>query len=302
MRKLDYKELSNPLILFPLIILVAFFMDIRGGELITYSFIIFFFLSLISYIILVTAKIIKKRLYLFFYWASLIHLAILIPMFKLVGIDGPVSTSFAVLGATDLVVQLYYNIFQRKDGREIVDMWKSKLIRSERSWFHAISPQKYAFKDFSVMITDSESINPTNLHVMHLRPLTFEKIPSHIYKHQYGGRSYLFLLYVDVPKHADEDVYCGNETVAGLRTNKALLKQLTSIDKEVSKNIITAYRQGSNISKTSSKRQFVRNDSAVRRGDHNIKISIKKSYVKENADKVYSFLKRCNSHFNMDAA
>jgi hypothetical protein len=204
---------------------------------------------------------------------------------------------------TDFIIQSYYNILPRKDGKEIIQAWKRNLIKSERCWFHPVSLQKYIFKDFAATITDSEAINPTNLHINHLRPFKYEKIPKHIYKHQYGRKSYLFHIYLDKVKDCNEkeDRFndYGNKTINGLKTNPDLLKKLRKVDKGVSKHVITAYKQGSNTFIPAKRNPFVRNETAYRKGCNDIKIVIEKDYAKKNPQKIYDFLKKCSKTFNL---
>lgn len=302
---MDIKEIINPFILPPLIIVISYLAGVKGLNLLIYSFVVFLLFSIINNIASVLLKIVKKRLYLFFYGAMLFSLIFLIPLFYLINIRNPLLCSLFILGLTDFIIQAYYNILPRKDGKEIVKAWEGNLIKSERCWFHPISFQKYLFKDFTAIIIDSERINPTNLHIIHLRPLKYEKIPPHIYKHQYGGPSYLFHLYLDKIKDNDEkkDRFndYGNKTIKGLKKNPGLLKQLRTLDKAVSRHVITAYKQGSNTFIPTKKNPFVRNESAYRKGGNDLKIVIEKQYVEKNPEKVYDFLKKCNKFVNLES-
>lgn len=296
----DLKETINPFILLSLIFAISFMAGITGLDLLIYSFVVFILFSIINNIALVLLKIVRKRLYLFFYGVMAFSLIFLIPLFYLIDVRDPILTSFFILGITDFIIQSYYNILPRKDGKEIINAWKDKLVKSERCWFHPISLQKYTFKDFTITIIDSEAINPTNLHVMHLRPLKYEKIPKHIYKHQYGKPSYLFHIYLGEKDEKDDRFNdYGNKTIKSLKINPELMNKLKGIDKEISKHIITAYNQGSSILDVKKSNAFVRNETAYRKGGHDLKIFIEKQFVGKNPEKVYDFLKKCNKFFNL---
>lgn len=285
MLKIDYKEVINPFILLPLIMLIHYFIGVRGISILIYSFITFLLFSILNNLFLVLTNTVKKRLYLYVYFSFMFYSLILIFLFYLINVTHPIWYSFFILGITDFIIQSYYNITNRKDGKEIINKWKDKLIKSERVWFHPISLQRYVFKDFTTTITDSKAINPTNLHINHLHPLQYKRIPKHIYNHQYGGKpAYLFHLYLNKKENGN-----GNQTIKGLKTNKELLIKLKKIDNQVSKHIITAYKQGKN---KDSKGQFIRNESTYKKGSNNIKIIIEKSYVKKNPDKIYFFLSK----------
>ena len=299
---MDLKEIINPFILLPLIVVISFLSGIRGLNLLIYSFIVFLLFGIMNNIALVLLKIVRKRLYLFFYGALAFSLIFLIPLFYLINIEKLILISFFIIGITDFIIQSYYNILPRKDGKEIINKWKDQLVKSERCWFHPISFQKYTFKDFTITIIDSEAINPTNLHVMHLRPLKHEKIIENIYQHQYGKPSYLFHFYLsNVKENTEKDDKFndyGNKTIKGLKTNPELIQKLRKIDKVVIKHIMTAYKQGSNDYAPNEKNPFVRNETAYRKGANDLKIVIEKDYVKNNPEKVYDFLRKLDNLFN----
>lgn len=293
--KIDLKEIINPFILLPLILLITYLFGLRDLKLFQYAFIAFLLFSVINNLQLVIFKIVRKRLYLFFYGAMIFSLFFVIPLFYLIKIENPLLNSFFILGITDFIIQGFYNITNRKDGKEIINAWKKKLIKSERVWFHPVSLQKYLFKDFTVSIVDSESINPTNMHIVHVTPLKFKNIPPHIYGHQYVKPSYLFHIYLNNQKNNQKNY--GNQTSKGMKINPFLMKELKKLNKDVSKHIITAYRQGDKKLFKNKKYQFTRDETAFATGSNNLKIVIEKEYVKDNPKRVYSFLAKCNKFF-----
>jgi len=94
MRRLDYKEIINPFILLPLIILVVYMLDFEGLDVVAYSFILFLIFSIANNIGLVLIKKVKIDFYLFVHVQLFLSLLILLPLFYLINIARPVLMCF----------------------------------------------------------------------------------------------------------------------------------------------------------------------------------------------------------------
>jgi len=258
--RINYKELANPLILLPIIILILYISGIK--KFITYSFIFFFFISFINNLILVFKKIVKKQHYLFVYSELFFALIFLIPLFLILKFKSPFLINFFILGIVDFSIQSFYNICPRKEGKEIIKLWKNKLIKSERRWFHPISMKKYIFKDFEVEMIDSDKINPTRNHIYFDHFLSF-KLDKRIKLNQLAGNNNLvFCLYTNNHSNKKDTEFIASEK--GILVDKKLLSMLTNINKKIAKNILTAFKTRYNIVRIIFKKNFVlKNDKLV---------------------------------------
>lgn len=271
MLKIDYKEIINPLLLFPLIVLAAYLIGIRGLNLLIYSLVVFFFFSFINNIILVLRKTVKRRFYLYVYTELFFSLIFLIPLFYLIKLKQPILMSFFIIGLMDFIIQVYYNILPRKSGKEIVKLWKNNLVKSERRWIHPISMQKYIFKHFICEIFEVSKINPTVNCVNH-RKLMKHKIKKNAIMHQYGDKnSIAFQLYL---KEGLKSNYLHGKKIA---IDKNIMANLKKIDKKASKGLITAY--------------LAPNDNDL------LRVVFKKEFVLNNPHRIYNFLAKVNSAF-----
>jgi len=278
MRRLDYKEIINPFILLPLIILVVYLLDFEGLDVVAYSFIIFLIFSIANNISLVLIKKVKIDFYLFVHMQLFLSLLILLPLFYLINMERPILMCFFMFGLTDFLIQAYYNILPRKSGKKIIKLWKDKLIKSERVFLHPISMQKYIFKDFTLEIIEPDKINPTNPFINHLSRLMSHKFYDIVIKHQYGSEDTIaFQVYLNKNRSKFSD-YLDNEDNIDehyklkLAKDTKVLHALKKIDKEFYSEIVTAFMW----------RQKLR-------------IVFKKEFVFTNPLKVYSFLKKVSN-------
>lgn len=258
--KMNYKELINPLILLPIILLINYLIGFRELDLVIYSFIVFFLFSFINNITLVLRKKLRKNFYSFVYSELFFSLIFLIPLFYLINLK-PILISFFILGLTDFLIQSYYNIMPRKNTKQIIKLWNNKLIKSERIWFHPISLQKYIFKDFAAEIFDSDKINPTRDYIYFDRFLSY-KLRKHIRLSQLGGRNnIIFCLYAN--KHFDRKGLESISSEKDILIDKDLIKKLRKINTPIAKHILTAFKTRYNIIRIIFKKDFVLNNNKL---------------------------------------
>ncbi|MBW2977899.1 hypothetical protein KY331_03580 [Candidatus Woesearchaeota archaeon] len=280
MLKIDYKEIVNPLILLPLIILISYLIGFRNLDLLIQPIMIFFGISLGNTIFLFIRKKIRLHHYLFVYVGLLFSLIFVIPLFYLIRIKQPILMGFFMLGLTDFIIQAYYNILPRKNGKQIIKLWKDKLIKSERVLFHPISAQKYRSKDFTTEIIEPDRRNPSQLFSdtsylpHHLVQLMTTKRKDLSIKHQFDNKDVVvFQLYVDKQKLSKLTNYLHNsynsEHHTKLAKDTKLLNNLKKINIKIAKNIITSYTWAEKC-----------------------RIVFRKEFVLENSNEVYFFLKQ----------
>jgi len=280
LKKIDLKEIINPLILLPLIVIITFLIGFRNLNLILFSFIFFFFISFINTSIQTTTKKIPKIHYIWFYEESFLSLLFLIPLFYLIKLKHPILLSFSILGFTDFMIQSYYNILPRKNNKQIVKLWKNKLIKSERTWFHPISMQRYIFKDFKTEIIEPNKINPTINFISLRKGIFISRINERIIKHQYKHKnSIAFQIFLNkkqkITQYNDNEIDNTEEHFKKLAKDRTLLSKLKKTDNKIFPNILTAYMWKGKL-----------------------RIIFNKKFVLDNPKKVYSFLSKINQNPN----
>ncbi|MBW2991801.1 hypothetical protein KY345_01105 [Candidatus Woesearchaeota archaeon] len=193
-------------------------------------------------------------------------LIFIIPLFYMIGLKQPILTGFFIISLVDFIIQAYYNLLPRKDGKQVIKLWKNRLISSEREHFHPISLQRYTFKDFTCKILEPGKINPTRNHVMNHRLMEL-RLLNHILKHQFGNKDSLVF---SLDKITLEN---NARTVKGLNIDKKILSKLKRINKNITNNIITCYM---------FRKSFLR-------------IVFNKNFALENSQQTYNFLKKVRS-------
>jgi len=245
MRNIDIKEVVNPFVLLPIITFSVFIIGLKGINVILSSFIAFFMFHFVSNLILVHKNVVKRSHYLWAYNELVTSLIFMIPLLYLIGVEQPILTSLFLVSVTDFLIQAYYNILPRKSGEDIVRLWRDRLIKSERAWFHPISLQKYTFKDFVTEIIEPGRINPTFSFICHHCLFSIRPRKSTI-KHHYGSTSAIGfqILMTDEQIHKLSNLMYGGHRIprqTDLVTDPTLIEKLKDIDSKSIKNIITAY-------------------------------------------------------------
>lgn len=269
-----YKEIANPLVLLLIIIIISYVIDIKSSELLLYSFTTFFLISFLINIILVLAKIVDSKHYLFVYVELCFSLIFLIPLFYLSKLDQPILSSLFVLGITDFIIQGFYNIMPRKDGKKIVKLWKNKLIKSERIWLHAVSLQRYVFNDFTCEIMEPSRPNPTVNHVTH-HDFMVAKTKKNIIQRKFGNKNAISFDLENLKVEKNEKI------TKRIRIDKKLYASLKRIDKEITKNVLTCHQAKARY----NKKMF--------------RIVFDKDFVLKNPTKTYDFLKKINEKYKI---
>jgi len=274
MKKMDFKEIINPFILLATTVLIVFLLGQRDLSLLFYSFILFFGISFTNNLVLIHRKVVNKFHYLWVYSELFLLLVIVVPLFYIIGISKPIVVSFFVLGITDFLIQTYYNILPRKGGKEIVKLWKDKLVKSERVWFHPISLQKYTFNDFTTEIVEPSETNPAFTLICHHCLFSFNLYKSTI-NHHYGGKNttafQIYLTKDQISSLRQSNPSNQSWGKQDLVSDLSLLASLKKLNKNLSNNIITAYEYLGKL-----------------------KIVFKKGFVLSHSNEVYSFLKKIN--------
>jgi len=254
MFKIDYKGVINPFILISLILILTYLTGFRDINLIYYSFITFLVISSALNLILISKKVINKGYYIYIYTELFFSLVFLVPLFFLVGVQNPIMISFFILGSTDFLIQAYYNLTPREDGKEIISLWKNKLIRSERRWLHPISMQQHIFKDFITEIIDSDKINPTRDHAYFDLFLPY-RLKKSILTHQFAGKGNI-IFSVNIRDSLSKRYNNLITSEKGFLTNKEIMNDLKALDKKISKDVITAFKTRYNMIRIIFKKDF----------------------------------------------
>lgn len=250
MGRIDHKELINPFIVFPIIFIIT----ILAGLRLDYSLLIFLIFSFMHNVIIVLKKSVTKYYYMFVYSTFFYSLIFLIPLFYL--IKQPYIMIFVLFGAADLLIQLLFNL-KRKDGKNIIRLWKKDFLYSERERFHPISTQRYYFKDFSCRIIKLTGFNlARNYYISH--DFFKFRLREKVLKERFSNKNIIAFDIFDI------ELKEKSRLVNGLLRSP---KIYSGLSKKV--KLITCYKN-----------------------ENTLRLVFDKDYVYHNPERIYDFLKK----------
>jgi hypothetical protein len=259
---MDIKELINPFILIPLIILANYTIGFSGFNLMISSFIVFFSFSFLNNLWLVLRKKVNHHFYLFVYIELFFSLVFLIPLFYFINLKHYILISLFVISLVDAGIQVCYNLFPNKIEKKIAKLWENKLIKSEKGMFHPISMQKYVFKDFICEIIEVKHINPLINYVNHSNFLRL-RINKNLVRYEYSNKKAIaFQIYLK------NKMQSNRQYDREVTTDKIIMDKIKRIGKKIYPQIVTAYLKQNDM----------------------LRLVLRKEFIFKNPDKTYYFL------------